>query len=77
MRLSAGIVLACLLAGGTAVAREHTSDARHHLKKANELAEQGKCAAAVREYTAAYQKLHDPIVLFNRAECYRRLGESA
>jgi hypothetical protein len=77
MRLPAGIVLACLLAGGTAVAREHTSDARHHLQKANELAEQGKCAAAVREYTAAYQKLHDPIVLFNRAECYRRLGESA
>ncbi|HEV3032012.1 MAG TPA: hypothetical protein VG319_10255 [Polyangia bacterium] len=77
MRLPAGIVLACLLAGGTAVAREHTADARHHLKKANELAEEGKCAAAVREYTAAYQKLHDPIVLFNRAECYRRLGESA
>jgi hypothetical protein len=77
MRLPAGIVLACLLAGGTAVAREHTSDARHHLKRANELAEEGKCAAAVREYTAAYQKLHDPIVLFNRAECYRRLGESA
>jgi len=77
MRLPAAVALACLLAGGTAVAREHTSDARHHLKKANELAEEGKCAAAVREYTAAYQKLGDPIVLFNRAECYRRLGENA
>ena len=48
MRLPAGIVLACLLAGGTSVAREHTSDARHHLKKANELAEEGHCAAAAR-----------------------------
>jgi hypothetical protein len=76
MRASATVVLVCLLAGGPAVAREHHSDGKHHLKKANELADQGKCAAAVREYTAAYEKLHDPIVLFNRADCYRRLGEN-
>ena len=31
----------------------------------------------MRDYTTAYDKLHDPIVLFNRAECYRRLGENA
>ena len=80
MRLSAAWVLACLLAGGTAVAREHHEhhvDARHHLERANELAGEGKCAAAVKEFSAAYDKLHDPTVLFNRADCYRRLGENA
>jgi hypothetical protein len=77
MRVAVAAVLAYLLIGGTAVARERTVDARHHLKKANDLAGDGKCAAAVREYTAAYDKLRDPIVLFNRAECYRRLGENA
>ena len=29
----------------------------------------------MREYTAAYEKLQDPIVLFNRADRYRQLGE--
>jgi hypothetical protein len=80
MRLPAAVALVCLLAGGTARAREHHEhhvDGRHHLEKANALADDGKCAAAVKEYTAAYEKLQDPIVLFNRAECYRRLGENA
>ena len=79
MRLPAAVALVCLLASGTARAREHHEhhvDGRHHLEKANALADDGKCAAAVKEYTAAYEKLHDPIVLFNRAECYRRLGEN-
>jgi tetratricopeptide (TPR) repeat protein len=52
------------------------AEGRHHLKKANALATEGRCDAAVREYTQAYQKLHDPVVLFNRAECYRRLGQN-
>jgi hypothetical protein len=80
MRLPLAVALVCLLAGGTAGAREHHEhrvDARHHLEKANALAGEGKCAAAVHEYTAAYEKLQDPIVLFNRADCYRRLGENA
>jgi hypothetical protein len=80
MRLPLAVALVCLLAGGTAGAREHHEhrvDARHHLEKANALAGEGKCAAAVPEYTAAYEKLQDPIVLFNRADCYRRLGENA
>jgi hypothetical protein len=80
MRLPAAVALVCLLAGGTAVAHEHHEhhvDGRHHLEKANALAGDGKCAAAVKEYTAAYEKLHDPTVLFNRAECYRRLGDNA
>jgi hypothetical protein len=86
MRLPAAAVLVCLLGGGPAVAREHHShrehrgaadDPRKHLEKASALAGEGKCAEAVKEYTAAYEKLQVPIVLFNRAECYRRLGESA
>jgi tetratricopeptide (TPR) repeat protein len=80
MRLPAAVALVCLLASGTASAREHHEhhvDGRHHLEKANALADDGKCAAAVKEFTAAYDKLHDPIVLFNRAECYRRLGQNA
>ena len=80
MRVPAVAVLVCLLGGGTADAREHHEhhgDGRYHLEKANELAGDGKCAAAVKEFTAAYDKLHDPVVLFNRAECYRRLGENA
>jgi len=50
---------------------------RLHLKKANAFASQNKCHHALPEYTKAYAKLHDPVVLFNRAECYRRLGDDA
>jgi hypothetical protein len=81
MRLAAAALLVCLLSlGGTAHAREHhdhTAEGRYHLKKANALAGDGKWQAAVKEFTSAYEKLHDPVVLFNRAECYRHLGENA
>jgi hypothetical protein len=86
MRLPAAVALAGLAlfaTGGRAVGREHhehhehKADAKHHLERANALAGEGKCAEAVKEFTAAYDKLQDPIVLFNRAECYRRLGENA
>jgi len=79
-RSLAVVVAACVLALGTAAgaASPHDLDqGRHHLKKANALANEGRCDAAVREYTQAYQKLHDPVVLFNRAECYRRMGQNA
>ncbi|HVZ72445.1 MAG TPA: tetratricopeptide repeat protein [Polyangia bacterium] len=79
MRVPAAVLLVCLLAAGPASARQHHGggDGKQNLKRANELAGEGKCAAAVKEYTAAYEKLRDPIVLFNRGECYRRLGENA
>jgi hypothetical protein len=88
MRLPAAVALVCLLVGGAARAREHhhhehhqhhehKGDARKHLEKANRLAGDGKCAAAIKEFTAAYETLKDPIVLFNRAECYRRIGDNA
>lgn len=52
------------------------AEGRSHLKKANALAGEGDCAAAIDEYTAAYAKLEDPVVLFNRGECYRRTGDA-
>jgi hypothetical protein len=75
--VSAALALS-LIGGEDAFARhDKRAEGRYHLKKANGLAGQGKCIAAVREYTLAYQRLQDPVVLFNRAECYRRLGEGA
>jgi hypothetical protein len=77
----------CLIAGlllvgaGEAHAKpkrhQHSSNAagRAHLRKANALAGANKCPQAVREYTKAFDKLHDPVLLFNRAECYRRMKE--
>jgi hypothetical protein len=57
--------------GGGSVA-----DGKAHLKRANELAGDGDCVAAIDEYTKAYELLNDPVVLFNRGECYRRTGDS-
>ena len=49
---------------------------KRHLKKANALAGEAQCAAAIAEYTLAYELLNDPVVLFNRAECYRRIEDN-
>ena len=49
---------------------------RYHLRKANQLAGEDQCQSAIHEYTLAYEKLQDPVVLFNRAECYRRIGQA-
>jgi tetratricopeptide (TPR) repeat protein len=73
----AALVWALAAAGSASAGPHDVAEGRHHLKKANALAGEGRCDAAVREYTQAYQKLHDPVVLFNRAECYRRLGQNA
>src|SRR6476661_8922960 len=91
MRGASLLVSLCFSAGllvavpGTTLARgkaahqavDRIAEGRYHLKKANALAGQNECEAAVREYTLAYEKLHDPVVFFNRAECYRRMGENA
>src|SRR4051795_9382546 len=85
MRVSPAVAVLCLFAvpallfgapGSALARRDRRAEGRYHLKKANALAGENRCAAAVREYTAAYDKLGDPVVLFNRAECYRRLGEN-
>ncbi|HEX7498981.1 MAG TPA: tetratricopeptide repeat protein, partial [Polyangia bacterium] len=48
---------------------------RKHAAKANHLAAKNKCNAAVPEFNRAYRTLKDPTLLFNRAECYRKLGQ--
>jgi hypothetical protein len=66
------------LAAGVAQARgeDPIEVGRYHLRKANQLAGDDHCHSAIHEYTLAYQKLKDPVVLFNRAECYRRIHQS-
>lgn len=75
--LAAVWLLAAAAAASAAPSQKDQAEGRRHLHKANALAADAKCDAAVREYTFAYQKLHDPVVLYNRAECYRRLGQNA
>ncbi|MES1209766.1 MAG: hypothetical protein ABUS79_27850 [Pseudomonadota bacterium] len=74
--LTAAVWLMAYASAASAASAKDVAEGRRHLHKANELASQAKCEAAVREYSFAYQKLHDPVVLFNRAECYRRLGQN-
>jgi hypothetical protein len=62
---------------GPAQARDPVAEGRSHLRKANALAGNDRCEAAIKEYRLAFERLHDPVVLFNRAECYRRIGEDA
>jgi tetratricopeptide (TPR) repeat protein len=49
---------------------------RRHAAKANRLSARNRCKQAIPEFTKAYRLLHDATLLFNRAECYRRLGKS-
>jgi tetratricopeptide (TPR) repeat protein len=50
---------------------------RKHAAKANQLAAHNRCKAAVAEFTKAYRLLKDPALLFNRAECYRKIGKDS
>jgi tetratricopeptide (TPR) repeat protein len=70
------ILVVILVLGGPAQASD-TSAAQAHARKANSLAAAGKCKQAVPQYDAAYKKLKDPALLFNRAECLRKLGRGA
>lgn len=71
-------LLLALLAATVAQARDADPVAvgRYHLRKANQLAGEDHCHSAIHEYTLAYEKLKDPFVLFNRAECYRRVHQA-
>ena len=79
MKAAAALALLLALAAGSAQARDADPVAvgRYHLRKANQLAGEDHCHSAIHEYTLAYQKLNDPVVLFNRGECYRRIGQAA
>lgn len=37
----------------------------------------GRCDRAIPELSAAFDALHDPVILFNRGECRRKLGDDA
>jgi tetratricopeptide (TPR) repeat protein len=70
--------LAAGMPGGLAQASDYTkvyAEGLRHSRKAAALAGANNCKAAVPEYTKALQLLKDPVLLFNRAECYRTLGD--
>jgi tetratricopeptide (TPR) repeat protein len=74
-------VLAIVVAGMgmlTAVTADAESQAaaRKYAAKANQLAAKNRCKAAVPWFNRAYRALKDPTLLFNRAECLRKLGEN-
>jgi hypothetical protein len=70
------LLLALVAVADQARAEDPIAVGRYHLRKANQLANEDHCHSAIHEYTLAYQKLKDPVVLFNRAECYRRIHQS-
>ena len=83
MRVSQGgtkllLVVAGVFAVGGATAPQARADseegARKHAAKANQLAAKNKCKTAIFEFTRAYKTLKDPTLLFNRAECFRKVG---
>jgi hypothetical protein len=67
-------------AGGVLTRPLYADDAdvgRRHAAKASQLAAKNKCRVAVPEFTKAFKLLKDPTLLFNRAECYRKIGKNA
>jgi len=69
------LILLSGLGAPPALAADDAAAGRHHAAKANRLAAKNDCAGAVMSFTRAYKLLHDPTLLFNRAECYRKLGK--
>jgi len=55
---------------------ESQAAARKYAAKANQLAAKNRCRAAIPWFNRAYRALKDPTLLFNRAECLRKLGET-
>jgi hypothetical protein len=83
MKPSQGVIgssftIVVLVAAGvvslSARAAESEAGARRHAAKASQLAAKNKCKSALPEFTRAYKSLKDPTLLFNRAECYRKVG---
>ena len=62
---------------GGAVLADDASDARRHAQRGTSLAASGKCRQAVMAFDKALAILRDPALLFNRAECHRKLGDDA
>lgn len=68
--------IVCVLCALTGPARaDDASDARRHAQRGSSLASSGKCRQAIAEYDKALAILRDPALLFNRAECHRKVGD--
>ncbi len=65
----------CFFCEGSAAAQS-AAEGRAQARKAGQLAARGKCVPAVAAYTKAFEILSDPVILFNRAECLRKLGRA-
>jgi len=74
--LAIAILVAFNLGSLPALAADSNAAGRKHAAKANQLAAKNKCKSAVVEFTKAYQLLKDPTILFNRAECQRKLSNN-
>jgi hypothetical protein len=74
--VAALLLLAAMAGAAQARDADPVAVGRYHLRKANQLAGEDHCHSAIHEYTLAFQKLKDPVVLFNRGECYRRIGQA-
>jgi tetratricopeptide (TPR) repeat protein len=74
--LAITVVLLGGLGSVSVAAADSEATARKQAAKANRLAAQNKCKLAVPAFNRAYRTLKDPTLLFNRAECLRKLGES-
>jgi tetratricopeptide (TPR) repeat protein len=72
--LAIAVVVAVGVAGPSRAGADTEEGARKHAAKANQLAAKNKCKAAIFEFTRAYKTLKDPTLLFNRAECFRKVG---
>ena len=70
-------LLIAITAGGRQARADEQAEGRRHAQKASNLAASGKCKQALPEYDQAIALLRDPALLFNRAECHRKLGETA
>jgi len=78
--MSCALALAVVVAGGLVSLPTSGADskavARRHAARANKLAAKNKCKQAIPWFNRAYRTLKDPSLLFNRAECLRKLGEN-
>jgi tetratricopeptide (TPR) repeat protein len=75
--LAVVIIVAGGLVSGLAAGADSEAAARKQAAKANQLAAKNKCKQALPWFNRAYRTLKDPTLLFNRAECLRKLGEKS
>jgi len=73
--LTFALTFALAWSGRVQARGDDATEARRHAQRASNLAASGKCRQAVAEWNKAMAILRDPALLFNRAECYRKLGD--